>query len=158
MPFKTLLTTLGSSLGSLGVKAKMPLTREVRAHRAAQVQQLNALARKFGEQQLKDGAAKATVEALIATLESKTLLTDTDKKELANAAGQYRESFTTPHKSHDSSDTENDDRDDGDKGAEDKALCKRVQQTDEPWKYELEPQHPVTRFPVTKVVPKSASG
>ena len=56
-----------------------------------------------GEQQLKDGAAKATVEALIATLESKTLLTDTDKKELANAAGQYRESCTTPHKSHDSS-------------------------------------------------------
>ena len=116
--FKTLLTTLCSSLGSLGVKAKMPLTREVRAHRAAQVQKLNALARKCGEQQLKDGAAKATVEAFIATLESKTLLTDTDKKELANAAGQYRESFDKPQKGNNSSDTESDDQDDGDKGAE----------------------------------------
>ena len=118
MIFKTLLTTLCSSLGSLGVKAKMPLTREVRAHRAAQVQKLNALARKCGEQQLKDGAAKATVEAFIATLESKTLLTDTDKKELANAARQYRESFTKPQKGNNSSDTESDDQDDGDKGAE----------------------------------------
>ena len=73
------------------------------------MQELTALARKCGEQQLKDGAAKATVEAFIATLESKTLLTDTDKKELADAAAQYGESFTKPQKGNNSSDTENDD-------------------------------------------------
>ena len=55
MVIKTLLTTLGSSLGSLAVTAKMPPNSEVRAHRSAQVQKLNALARKRGEQQLKDG-------------------------------------------------------------------------------------------------------
>ena len=103
MIFKTLLTTLCSSLGSLGVKAKMPLDNEVRAHRAAQVQRLSALAKKCGEQQLKDGAAKKVVEALIATLEHKPRLAYTDKKELADAAKQYRESFTKPHQGSSSS-------------------------------------------------------
>lgn len=51
----------------MGVKAEMPFDNEVRAHRAAQVQRLSALARKHREQQLKDGTAKKAVEALIAT-------------------------------------------------------------------------------------------
>ena len=76
----------------------MPLGKELRVHRATQVRRLNALAKKCGEQELKDGTAKAIVEALIATLESKPRLADTDKKELADAAAQYKESFTKPQK------------------------------------------------------------
>ena len=73
----------------------MPLGKELRVHRATQVRRLNALAKKCGEQELKDGTAKAIVEAL---MESKPRLVDTDKKELADAAAQYKESFTKPQK------------------------------------------------------------
>ena len=94
----------------MSVKAEMPLDNEVRTHRAAQVQRLSALARKHGEQQLKDGAAKKAVEALTATLESKRL-GYADKKELADAAAQYRESFTKPRQGSSNSDTEHDEQD-----------------------------------------------
>ena len=94
----------------MSVKAEMPFDNEVRTHRAAQVQRLSALARKHGEQQLKDGTAKKVVEALIATLESKRL-GYADKKELADAAAQYRESFTKPRQGSSNSDTEHDEQD-----------------------------------------------